>query len=219
MAGGESIWHALYRQTGAVRVGSLEEMAQTTMLFTKLKPAAGKRVAILGTGGGVSVAAADTCARTGLELPPFENGVLKELRAHIPPAGNMIRNPIDAEILFYDLKQVEQILKLLNNQSSIDMIILALHLDWFMEIGEGKHVVDLAAFLGAFVKNPGTSKPLVVAWRSYSRSLKDKQIINAFEDKLIEVDVPVFEGLNSAARALSLWADYHRFRNECRHHA
>ena len=103
MAGGESIWHALYRQTGAVRVDSLEEMAQTTMLFTRLKPAVGKRVAILGTGGGVSVAAADTCARTGLELPPFENGVLKELRAHIPPAGNMIRNPIDAEILFSTL--------------------------------------------------------------------------------------------------------------------
>lgn len=213
MAGGESIWQALYNQTGAVRVESLEDMADVTLAFQNLKPANGRKVAILGTGGGVSVAAADTCARTGLELPPFEGQILKELRTFIPPAGNMIRNPIDAEIVFFDYKWMDRTLDLINAESTVDMIIIAPHLDWFMDIGGGEHIIELGTFLGERAKKNSNHKPLVVAWRSYKKSLEAQQIIKTFEDKLIEAGVPVFKGLPRAASALSRWSAYHQFHN------
>jgi acyl-CoA synthetase (NDP forming) len=211
MAGGESIWHALYQQTGAVRADSLEDMADVVQAFLNLKPSKGNRVAILGTGGGVSVAAADTCARSGLELLPFEGQILKELRNFIPAAGNMIRNPIDAENVFMDPRALEQTLRLVDAETNVDMMIIALHLDWFMEIGGGEHLIKLASLLGEQKEKGSLTKPMVVAWRSYRKSIEAQQTIKAFEDKLIEVGIPVYKGLPSAASALSRWAAYHQY--------
>jgi len=213
MAGGESIWSALFNQTGAVRVESLEEIADVTQAFLHLPATKGRRVAILGTGGGVSVAAADTCARSGLELPPFHDQLLKELRVFIPPAGNMIRNPVDAEIVFMDPKALDQTLSLVNAESNVDMMIIALHLDWFMEMGGGDHLIRLASLLGEKRKSGTLNKPMVVAWRSYQKSIEAMKTIKAFEDKLIEVEIPVYKGLPSAANALARWAAYHRFHS------
>ena len=213
MAGGESIWQAIYSQTGAVRADSLEEMAEIIQAFLNLKTSSGHRIAIMGTGGGVSVAAADACARAGLELPPFKGQILKDLRSFIPPAGNMIRNPIDAEIVFFDMNAADRTLNLVNAEPTVDMVIIALHLDWFMEMGGGDHLIQLAEFLGQKNMSPDIHKPLVVAWRSYRKSLEAQQVIKAFEDKLVEVGVPVYKGLPSAANALSRWSGYHRFHN------
>ncbi len=68
MAGGEKIWNAFFKQSGAVRVSSLEEMAEVTEAFLHLGEAQGRRVAVIGTGGGIGVAAADSCAQAGLDL-------------------------------------------------------------------------------------------------------------------------------------------------------
>ncbi|MCP4756124.1 MAG: CoA-binding protein [Proteobacteria bacterium] len=212
MAGGESIWKALYEQTGAIRADSLEDMAEVIQALLHLKPATGRRVAVLGTGGGVSVAAADACARAGLDLLPFEGRLLKDLRALIPPAGNMIRNPIDAEIVFADEEALDRVFGLINAEKNVDLIVVALHLDWFMEFGGGQHLTKLASALGEKIRSGSIHKPLVVAWRSYQRSIEAQQTIKAFEDKLVEVEVPVFKGLPAAAGALSRWSDYYRFR-------
>ena len=213
MAGGQSIWNALYRQTGAVRAESLEDMADVLLAFHNLDATLGNRIAVIGTGGGVSVAAADACARTGLELPAFNAEMLKELRDFIPPAGNMIGNPIDAEIIFMDSERLGHALDLVISASTIDMIILAPHLDWFMEFGEGKLIMQLANFLIDRKKNQALGKPLAVAWRSYRKDQNAKQIITAFEQKLLGAGIPIYQGLPRTASALARWAGYHGFQN------
>ena len=69
MAGEQAIWRGFFAQTGAVPVNSLEEMAETTMSFLYVRPPKGRRVAVIGAGGGTSVAAADACSAEGLEVP------------------------------------------------------------------------------------------------------------------------------------------------------
>jgi acyl-CoA synthetase (NDP forming) len=213
MAGGESLWNALYRQTGAIRADSLEEMADILLAFHNLDPIRGRRVTVIGTGGGVSVAAADACSRTGLVLPPFDEKMLRELRGFIPPAGNMIRNPIDAEILFMDPKQLGRVLDLVSEASSTDMIILAPHFDWFMEFREGQLIMKLADLLIDRKKGQNRCKPLVVGWRSYRRDPYATKIINTFEQALLEAGIPVYQGLPRAASALAKWAGYDAFLN------
>ena len=81
MAGGERIWNAFFRQSGAVPVGSLEEMAEVTTALHHLAEVRGRRTTVIGFGGGIGVGIADSCARTGLELSPALSPELtKELR-------------------------------------------------------------------------------------------------------------------------------------------
>ena len=98
---GEQIWHqhsdlpngngCTDLTAGAVQVNSLEELMDTTVAFLFLKPPKGQRVAVLGMGGGISVYAADTCARERLELPVLSAATRDELKKFIPVAGGSIQ--------------------------------------------------------------------------------------------------------------------------------
>ncbi|MBM3131854.1 MAG: CoA-binding protein, partial [Chloroflexi bacterium] len=69
LAGNDRVWDAFFKQTGAIQVGSIEEMTEVAMALLRLGPVAGNRLALLGAGGGDSVAAGDIAAEEGLELP------------------------------------------------------------------------------------------------------------------------------------------------------
>ncbi len=96
MAGSHAIWDGLIRQTGAVRVGSVEEMADTLVALLRVKPPRGVNTCVVGVGGGASVLATDEFEKAGLRLPPIPEPLQKEMQQIIPPAGGMLNNPIDA---------------------------------------------------------------------------------------------------------------------------
>ncbi|RPH86675.1 MAG: hypothetical protein EHM66_03920, partial [Deltaproteobacteria bacterium] len=70
---------------------SLEEMADVTQAFHRLGKVRGRRIAVLGFGGGNGVSVADDCARANLALPALSEQLTRKLRKLIPPAGAMIR--------------------------------------------------------------------------------------------------------------------------------
>jgi acetate---CoA ligase (ADP-forming) len=73
LAGDTQIWDAVCRQAGVVQAGSLPEMVDLLLAFSYLKPPKGKRVGILGIGGGATVQAADDCEIAGLTVPLVSN--------------------------------------------------------------------------------------------------------------------------------------------------
>ena len=95
LAGNGQIWDAFFKQTGAIRVNSLEEIIDVVLAFQYLKPPRGKRTLLLGGGGGNSVAFADICGRQDLEIPPLSEKTRKELNEFVRLAGNSTRNPLD----------------------------------------------------------------------------------------------------------------------------
>ena len=95
LGGEEAIWNAVYRQSGTVRVNSLDELVDTILAFQHLPPHQGRRVSVVGGGGGVGVAAADACERARLSVPMFSAELQKKLLAIIPPVGSSARNPVD----------------------------------------------------------------------------------------------------------------------------
>lgn len=112
LAGQEAVWRGFFAQTGAVPVLSLEEMAEMAMSFLYMKPPKGKRVAVLGLGGGTSVAAADTCGREGLDVPPLSQHTQNELKKFIRLAGASIRNPLDTGLVFRDVSTLAREMEL-----------------------------------------------------------------------------------------------------------
>ena len=96
LAGNEKAWDALIRQSGAIRVYSVEEMADVLMALLRMKAPAGWNACAVGVGGGASVLATDELNRVGVELPPIPEATREGMKQLIPLAGSMLRNPIDA---------------------------------------------------------------------------------------------------------------------------
>ncbi len=216
LAGGEKIWKAFFRQTGAIRVETLEEMAETAMVFQRLGKVRGRGVAVIGTGGGIGVAAADACSKEGLHLAPFREELIRELRAFIPPAGNMIRNPLDAHLVLVQTDLLGKTLEMLSSQSYLDMFIISLHLDWLFSRKFGEVTRELARYLADEARRHTGGKPLVVAVRQFIPADAIRQTMTDVKSILRAGGVPFFDSLPQAAAALGKIAKYHDFYREIR---
>jgi acyl-CoA synthetase (NDP forming) len=211
LAGGEHIWDALYRQSGAVKVTSLEEMADVLLAFLHLPPAVGNRVGIIGTGGGIGVAATDTCARAGLAVPILTEKTQKALREFVPAAGNSIRNPVDAHPAISDLNNLEKALEILSGDPLVDVMVMSIAIDWLFNIEEGEYVKKLAKYIAQRARKHTSGKPFVVCWRRFRPDPGMEEVETYFQKTLYEAGVPVYDNLSRAAISLSKFADYHHF--------
>ena len=97
LAGSREVFEALCRQTGAMRVESMEELQDLTVAVTTgVRSVQGRRVVLVGGPGGFAVLSSDAIAAEGLELPETPEAAKRELREFIPTAGTSVNNPIDA---------------------------------------------------------------------------------------------------------------------------
>ena len=85
---------ALFRQTGVIRVDTMEQLFDTAAVLAHQPLPAGRRVAIVGNSGGPGVLAADACEAAGLEVPELSAATQEALRGCLPPAAG-VRNPVD----------------------------------------------------------------------------------------------------------------------------
>lgn len=127
LAGSREVWDAIFKQRGAIQVRNLDEMADTLLAFSYLKPPRGRSVAIMGVGGGLSVQAADDCENAGLNVPLFSPEVRQELRKFNPKAGTSIRNPLDAsQDTYRDPALFARAMELVAGSDNIDVLIVTL---------------------------------------------------------------------------------------------
>lgn len=96
MAGSQAVWESVIRQSGAISVNSVDEMVDMLVTLSKVKRPRGLNACVVGVGGGASVIATDELEQAGLKLPPIPASMQERMQQIIPPAGGMLRNPIDA---------------------------------------------------------------------------------------------------------------------------
>jgi acyl-CoA synthetase (NDP forming) len=96
MAGSQAIWDGAVQQAGAIRVNSIEEIVDTLVAILQVKRPRGLNACVVGVGGGASVLATDELEKAGLRLPSIPVSLHERIQQIIPPAGGMLRNPIDA---------------------------------------------------------------------------------------------------------------------------
>lgn len=213
LAGGEKIWQAFFRQTGAVLVESLEEMADVTLAFHHLGKTRGRKTTVLGFGGGAGVSVADNCAKTGLALPTFSPGLINELRKLIPPAGAMIRNPIDAAVAFVNFNIMGDVLQLLGKTDEIDNIIVSVPLDWlFDEEKGGGYIEKVALYLAGEGRKRAGGKPMVAVWRQYEPRQEIQRWVPVLKNIFLSAGIPVYEGVPRAVNALAKLTAYDAFQ-------
>jgi acetyl coenzyme A synthetase (ADP forming)-like protein len=84
----------LFRQAGGLRVDTMEELVDTTVLLAHQPLPAGRRVAIISNGGGPGILAADACTAAGLTVNELSDDLQQALRTSTLP-GAAVGNPVD----------------------------------------------------------------------------------------------------------------------------
>lgn len=194
MSGEDEIYEAAFAQTGALRMGSLQEMMDTAKAFSTCPLPKGNRLGIATTSGSLGVLAADMAVRNGLEVGDISPECMEEIAAQAPGFMN-IRNPIDTGTapLYGDC------VKALMKDPLIDMVLCVV----IMPYNLWKEVYTKAGikFFGdlAAIREEFPEKPLMVAAIGNSQFVKDM-------DEIGGPRVPVFDTPEPAAKALAnLW--------------
>ena len=206
LAGDGRIWTAFFRQTGAVPVGSIEEMADAAMTFLRLRPMLQARVAIIVGGGGSNVANGDICSQEGIEVPPVSAETRTRLLGLLSLVNQSVVNPIDSPRVLYEPPLLRQVLETLTADPSVDLVIL--HISTYFRTRATPEVrARFKTCITDFCRqNP--NKPILVVVRGSDRMGGEAELTI---QEMREADVTTYSSLRAACRALKRFTTYHTF--------
>lgn len=97
IAGSDRTLDAFFRRWHVIRVNTLDELLETSILFSGLRgaPTTSRRVGMSTVSGGEMGILADICSDYGLEFPPLSEEGKAGLRSVLPPYAPLA-NPLDA---------------------------------------------------------------------------------------------------------------------------
>ena len=85
---------ALFRQSGVIRVDTIEELFAAANLLALQPIPAGRRIGIVTNAGGPGILAADALEANGLTLPELSQGLRDQIATRLPAEAST-RNPVD----------------------------------------------------------------------------------------------------------------------------
>ena len=136
LAGQDAVADAIFRESGILRVESIEQLFNAAVMYAYQPLPQGNRVAIVTNAGGPGVMATDAAIALGLEVPSFEQATSASLKASLPAAANT-KDPVDvigdarsdrycaALAAVLDDPNVDQALVILTPQSMTDIEAIA----------------------------------------------------------------------------------------------
>jgi len=210
-AGSKSVWDAFFNQTGAIQVNTLEEIADMILTLLCIPYPKGRRVGIVGRGGGLGVIATDTCERAGLKVPPFLPETRRQLEEITPEAGAGVRNPVESEqgisgaADFYTKG-----LKMVDTDPQIDFILTNIDVDVY----EGRQPDLLEQLVRAVEILTGTAQTLtkpVAAVLHAGEHLETVAAVLEARKRLLKAGIPVYPTVEAAAKAVSRLIRYYEF--------
>jgi acyl-CoA synthetase (NDP forming) len=206
LSGEDRVWAGALRQAGITRVRSLEELAGTALAFLSLPPVRGRRLFILGGGGGNSVYYADICNRLGLHIPALEGETREKLKALIPAVGSFARNPVDAWKAFHDANFLAKILEVAFEDSGLDLIILDRLIPRLTYAQPEDQDTSQAAI--DYLRKNRFRKPLVAVVDGSGDDPFLAQEATLLRERLCRAGIPAYASLPLAAQAFAHLAVY-----------
>ena len=208
LTGSEQVWDAFFKQTGAVRCSSLEELADVAMTFQLLKPAPkGNKLGVMLGGGGYSVQTADLATAAGLELPIYSKETQDKLKSFITVVGAGFKNPLDSEPMAERAEQMTDAVLTLDKESNIDAIALSTELGFLR--GADKIVLFKDNML-KFAAEPN-HKPLLVILDCAMGNKEMKEAADEMKKLLPRAGVPTYRTMARLITSVAKVAEYQLF--------
>jgi acyl-CoA synthetase (NDP forming) len=188
---------AAFAAAGVLRVRTPRELVDVAQALLRCPPSRGRRVAVLGDGGGhVSIAAAEAM-HAGLDVPELSETTVVPLRASLPAAAG-VSNPIDlAGAAEQDVHVFDRLALDLLAGGEVDALLVTGYFGGYAEYGPDTAEDELrtAELMGAAAS--ATGRPLVTQ-TMYPHGPAAQALRRA--------GVPVYESVEQAAGALAALA-------------
>lgn len=155
-AGDDRAFDVVSIDEGAIRVTSMEEMADTAVAFADGRRARGPRLSIVTLSGGAGALAADDAVSAGLAVDTWKSAVHRDAVAGVLPYFGSVANPFDLTgAMLTDLTLLEETMGWVVHNDETDIILVVLgNAD-----ASAERVVEV---LDRFYHS--TDKPFFVAW-------------------------------------------------------
>ncbi len=213
LGGEKAVWEAFFKQTGAISVEGIEELLDALILFSHNPQVAGRRVAVVGGGGAVGVAAGDSCEKAGLKMPTPSPNIAKQLKALFPSAGASLRNPFDAGTPLVPVLHLERILETLLSWHKIDALIIDRIFLYETSLITGTTDIDSVKRAEVIVDaKKKFNKPILVVLEEMGTDVDTASAeISRIKARcnFLKSSIPVFPTLNRAVKALSKVCSYY----------
>ena len=207
LAGSNEVFDSLLQQTGALRVYTLEELVDTVVTFLFLPLPKGRRVAMVGGGGGASVLATDACAANGFLLPPIPPLLEDQMRRFVNgQVGLILNNPI--ELNMSDEASYNMASTWLANDAA-DLLLgncVFGQQPWPLFEAWYDNFCDTLLKVHADV-----DKPMGVVIQTDLPS--EEQHFLALQQRYVEAGLPVYHSMSGACQAIDRFLRYHKKRS------
>jgi acetate---CoA ligase (ADP-forming) len=205
LAGDDAIAASALEEVGAVRAEEAEEAFDLALALAAGRRLQGRRIAVLSDGGGHATIVSDCAGQRGLKLAKFSTETDRRLREILPVRAG-IDNPVDfAGVAESDPGSVPRILDVCLTDPGIDGIIFAGHFGGYhlmTDHSPTREVVaaqELDAAKACVAALRASGKPFMLHSECAERGLHTLEPFFA-------AGVPVFGGLESAAKAMAALA-------------
>jgi acyl-CoA synthetase (NDP forming) len=212
MGGSGVIWKSMLKQVNAIQVHDTEELAQSSMAFALLPPKTFQGISVVGGGGAIGVTACDTAEIYGIEIPPLSDDLQRRIGDHLPKPGSSAVNPIDVANPFVAPQALKEVLLAAAEDKRIELQIIVSLLFHYKTIAGmfNKPVAEVVPFreLAQAVRDvvDRTGKPVIAVLPNVKRgrdSLDITEMIAMARQEYIDRDIPVFDELHDAIRAIA----------------
>jgi len=210
LAGSKEIWDALCRQEGIIQTYDLEEIADIILAFLYLKPPRGRRIGIIGVGGGFGVQAADDCENAGLIVPPFPKEIRQELGEFTPLAGSGLRNPVDSlSNVYWDPALFSVTVDIVANYDGVDLLFVLLSSLYATVDGGVQLLMDQIE--ASIEVGKRIDKPMVVILPR-ANTIEAEKINYQVQEKYLKAGFATYPSSGRAAQAISRFISHHENR-------
>ena len=213
LAADRNLWLAAARQAGAAVVDSMDDLLDVLLAHAAFGKLGGRRLALFGSGGGVSVVSADVAEANGMTFAVFGDETRQRLEKFGVP-GTSVDNPIDIPV--WGLKSDDtfifhEIVELLAADVEVDSIIAYVEMNSIFEFSDD--VAAGEAEMEAIVQSLLRADTAGVALSAVLRTAGDKvqdDILRAARPRLLENGIAVYpttaRAIRAHARMAASWA-------------
>ncbi len=201
MAGSTRIWKALAKQTGAILVQDSSELVSLAMAFTHLNlDQIDRNLGIVAVGGGSSIEITDQMEFYNLKVPKLSSKTRKEFNQFLPAVNTIVRNPLDLGGSGLTTDFFVKSLITLDKDPYISTVIFIKPYSFSQEFLEG--ILKAKASM---------IKPLICIANKVIDDIDDYKEKLAFKQELFKKGVPIFESIDTAAKALDRVCNFKEF--------
>jgi acyl-CoA synthetase (NDP forming) len=212
ITGSANLWDVAFKQAGVVRASDIGEMVNLAMLFNWLPPVTGKRIGMMGGGGGKGVISADLAEEAGFTLPPLSSSIRNQLKEIVPDLWDWLGNPVDFSIWGDNGIKAGEIPRLFNESPDFDFLIVQISDENPMANDWWVNIIKMEVENTINISKQGM-KPVIAVLSSAKPGYRDFEnirwrTISEYRDRLMAAGVPTFDSIGEAVNAMSKFVAY-----------